>query len=100
MGVVLGICFYASSCSGSGGGGEGITSTFPESGHSVVVYKDKLWVIGGNNHGDFLADVWFSEDGVTWTEVDIPIDGPVFILLGDMFWMRGLSILGLLVGLK
>ncbi len=42
----------------------------PREGHSVFVFKDKIWVIGGV---DFLKrksfnDVWYSEDGVHWVE--------------------------------
>lgn len=42
--------------------------------HTTVVFDDKLWVIGGLNDALFpasntyLNDVWYSSDGVTWTE--------------------------------
>ena len=40
--------------------------------HASVVYDNKLWVIGGwyRDSGAVtdLKDVWWSEDGVTWTE--------------------------------
>lgn len=37
---------------------------------SSVVYRDRLWVIGGwsKEHGNY-GDVWFTEDGVDWTEL-------------------------------
>ena len=45
--------------------------------HSSVVYDDKIWVLGGINDKDVdddgsnidtKNDVWFSEDGRTWTQ--------------------------------
>ena len=37
-------------------------------GHSSVVFKDKMWVIGGNGGSAtmLLNDVWSGEDGITW----------------------------------
>ncbi len=32
--------------------------------HTSVVFKNKMWVIGGN----YLNDVWYSSDGISWTE--------------------------------
>jgi len=39
------------------------------SGHSAVVFKDKLWVIAGIGDKGRFNDVWSSEDGATWTQV-------------------------------
>ena len=39
--------------------------------HSSVVYNNKLWVLGGTSSryfSDATNDVWFSADGVTWTQ--------------------------------
>lgn len=40
---------------------------------AVVVYKDKLWLIGGRTGAattvTYLNDVWSSSDGKTWTQV-------------------------------
>ena len=41
----------------------------PRSGHSVFVYHDKLWVIGGWDDTGNFNDVWDSEDGIHWTQV-------------------------------
>jgi dihydrofolate reductase len=39
------------------------------SGHTSVVFRERIWVIGGFDSGnDVLDDVWSSKDGVTWTE--------------------------------
>ena len=43
--------------------------------HQVAVYDDKLWVIGGWVGGNARKnDVWWSQDGKDWTEVDQPTD--------------------------
>ena len=39
-------------------------------GHASVVYDNKMWVIGGqttSSQAGTLSDVWYSEDGETWT---------------------------------
>ncbi len=37
---------------------------------SAVVYRDRIWVLGGwsEENGNF-NDVWYSKDGVSWTEL-------------------------------
>lgn len=36
-------------------------------GHTLTVFDDKLWVIGGiNNAGNYLSEVWYSNDGRNW----------------------------------
>jgi hypothetical protein len=49
---------------------------FPGSGrqyHQTIVWKDKIWVIGGfYNSGsttDNLGDTWYSSNGIDWTQV-------------------------------
>ncbi len=32
-----------------------------------VVFRDRLWVLGGAGDGKFFNDIWSSEDGVHWT---------------------------------
>jgi hypothetical protein len=38
--------------------------------HTSVVFDNRLWVIGGwvSSYGGVHNDVWFSEDGGTWTQ--------------------------------
>ncbi len=44
-------------------------AAFPaRAGHSVTVLNDSMWLIGGDNAGAGLADVWKSTDGVAWTQ--------------------------------
>jgi hypothetical protein len=33
-----------------------------------VVFDNKIWVLGGNNSPTYLNDVWYSSDGVNWTQ--------------------------------
>ena len=35
-------------------------------GHSLVVFKDKLWMFGGLQHRFGMKDIWYSEDGINW----------------------------------
>ena len=42
----------------------------PRHGHRSLVFRNKMWVIGG----DFKSDVWWSEDGVSWTQADVDND--------------------------
>jgi hypothetical protein len=45
---------------------------FPaRSGHASVIFDNKIWVIGGRpgtSAGSELNDVWFSSDGINWTQ--------------------------------
>jgi hypothetical protein len=37
---------------------------------STVVYRDRMWVLGGSTHGNkLLVDVWYSSDGRRWIEL-------------------------------
>jgi hypothetical protein len=47
----------------------------PRDGHAMIVYNNRLWVIGGQNNPtgvsgaiEKLNDVWSSADGVTWQQ--------------------------------
>jgi len=43
----------------------------PRRGHTSVVYDNKMWVIGGagaNAWDDNLNDVWYSSNGIDWTQ--------------------------------
>jgi hypothetical protein len=41
----------------------------PRSGHSIIVFNNKMWIIGGYNDTTDLNDIWSSTDGVNWIEV-------------------------------
>ena len=36
--------------------------------HKSVVYDNKMWVIGGGTSGGYGNDVWYSTNGVNWTQ--------------------------------
>ena len=39
--------------------------------HSLIVYKNKMWLIGGiNNVGEVLSDIWNTTDGIHWKRVN------------------------------
>ena len=59
--------------------------------HTSVVFKDKMWVLGGENNQD---DVWSSSDGKNWTKVtDSPgWDGRyahTSVVFKDKIWVIG-----------
>ncbi len=38
----------------------------PRAAHCSLVFRGRLWVLGGNNDTDYYNDVWSSSDGITW----------------------------------
>mgnify|MGYP006317690177 CR=1 FL=1 len=44
-------------------------SYFGRSGHTSLVFDNKMWVIGGDVFGVVKNDVWSSIDGINWTQV-------------------------------
>jgi hypothetical protein len=73
----------------------------PRDGHSVVVFHNKLWVIGGWDNGaggggtgTRFADVWSSSDGIAWTLVTAgpgfePRVGHDVVVFQDKLWLIG-----------
>jgi hypothetical protein len=62
---------------------------------STVVYRDRMWVIGGwsEEKGNF-GDVWYSRDGRTWTELksDViwsPRHEHSAMVFRDKIWVAG-----------
>jgi hypothetical protein len=41
----------------------------PRQYHSIIVWDNKIWIIGGYSKEGNLNDVWFSEDGISWKEL-------------------------------
>ena len=66
-------------------------------GHTSVVYNNKMWVIGGgfsNNWPYYKNDVWYSADGVTWTQAtasaQFPIrSGHTSVVFNNKMWVIG-----------
>lgn len=62
--------------------------------HQVVVYDNKLWLIGGAADGERTQDVWSSADGVTW---HLEIDAAAFparayhqvVVAKNQLWLIG-----------
>ena len=62
--------------------------------HSSVGWRDKLWVIGGDQQGTTRNDVWSTSDGVSWVqEVDETPFGRrhshASVLFQDRLWVVG-----------
>ena len=73
----------------------GQASFTPRQGHTSVVYKDQMWVIGGQDAGgNYLDDVWSSQDGQNWNRVTakVAFGGRAFhtsMVYGDKMWVIG-----------
>jgi dihydrofolate reductase len=63
--------------------------------HTAVVFKDKMWVIGGyTGSSRYANDVWNSTDGVTWTPVTNSAQFPArsnhtTVVFKDQIWVIG-----------
>ena len=66
----------------------------PRHNHSTVVFKDKIWVIGGQGGSGALGDVWSSSNGVTWNlETNDAAFSPRYnhetLVFQDKIWVFG-----------
>jgi len=69
----------------------------PRYNHTSVVYNDKMWVIGGYTYyWDYtqLNDVWYSTDGVTWTQATTsadftPRERHTSVVYNNKIWVMG-----------
>lgn len=75
-------------------------ANFPKrSGHASVVFDDKIWVLGGstldeNNEVKWFKDVWYSSDGINWTETTnaaefLPRTSHTLTVFDNMLWLLG-----------
>lgn len=67
--------------------------------HGSVVFRDRMWVIGGSGDQGHLADVWSSEDGQSWVrEVSsaefLPRLGHGCVVFKDRIWIVGGNVKG------
>lgn len=63
-------------------------------GFSLLLFKGKLWLIGGENDSVQFNDVWSSTNGVDWVEETVAADFPARIMssvnvYNDKLWMVG-----------
>jgi uncharacterized membrane protein YgcG len=67
----------------------------PRSGHTSLVYDNRIWVIGGtDNAGTMYNDVWYSDDGITWTKATghagfSPRYGHSSLVFDNALWVIG-----------
>ncbi|CAA0098918.1 Uncharacterised protein [BD1-7 clade bacterium] len=63
--------------------------------HQMIVFNNKLWVIGGiDNNQALLNDVWSSTDGINWVErtspeVFSPRDNHQVVVFNSRLWVIG-----------
>jgi hypothetical protein len=69
---------------------------FPRASHASVVFKGKMWVLGGYNAfaDSLMNDVWYSTNGRTWTCATPSApwsarDGLSVAVLRDTMWLCG-----------
>ncbi|MFS4493102.1 hypothetical protein [Maribacter sp. 2308TA10-17] len=60
--------------------------------HEMIVFDNKLWIIGGFDSEGPIGDVWNSEDGVTWNLVTDSagfgnVSGHSVIVFDDKMWL-------------
>ena len=67
------------------------------SGHTAVVFDNKMWVMGGSstfNFGTPKNDVWYSDDGITWTQATASAgwsarSNHTSVVFDDKIWVIG-----------
>jgi hypothetical protein len=64
------------------------------SGHTSVVFDNKMWVLGGTNGSNSKNDVWFSTDGVNWTRATVYAGwseryGHTSVVFDNKMWVIG-----------
>ncbi|MBE8190524.1 MAG: hypothetical protein HAW58_06740 [Candidatus Thioglobus sp.] len=67
--------------------------------HTSLVFDNKIWVIGGSvasgvAAGDDRHDIWYSEDGVNWTEADAAASWTVRRELSSLTFDNKMWVLG------
>ena len=66
----------------------------PRASHVTVAFQNKLWIIGGYANGDSLSDIWYSDDGVSWTLAASNYAFPLrifhsVVVFKDKLWLIG-----------
>lgn len=60
----------------------------------VVVFKNKIWVLGGHGMEGYMHDVWYSSDGINWTRATSSAGwsgrrSGASIVFDDKMWIMG-----------
>jgi N-acetylneuraminic acid mutarotase len=61
----------------------------------LLVYHDKMWIIGGyGDGGEIYNDVWYSSDGIQWFEANASVAfparlGATSVVYDDRIWIMG-----------
>ena len=63
-------------------------------GHAGVVFKNKMWILGGRSENNFLNDVYSSSDGTNWTQESSSSSwsgryGHSAVVYSDKIWIIG-----------
>lgn len=68
----------------------------PREGHTIVVFDNKLWLIGGVSFEtrQVMNDVWYSEDGINWIQATANADwSPRYdhttVVFNNKIWLFG-----------
>ncbi|WP_400071483.1 kelch repeat-containing protein [Zobellia russellii] len=68
----------------------------PRTGHSLVVFKEKMWMFGGiDENGIHHNDLYVSDDGVAWSSINMSNQGVTprayakFIVFNDKLYLIG-----------
>jgi hypothetical protein len=61
---------------------------------ACVVFKSRMWIIGGSNYPKYYNDVWRSSDGVEWTCATdsagwLPRMGQASVVYNNKMWIMG-----------
>jgi hypothetical protein len=62
--------------------------------YGAVVFKDKIWLVGGFDGERYYNDIWNSKDGVNWTRIAekaawSPRNPSVTVVFKDKIWVLG-----------
>ena len=62
--------------------------------HSSVVFKDKIWVLGGSSSGSNTSDVWYSSNGINWARATTNAgwearSSQSSVVFGNKIWVLG-----------
>lgn len=61
----------------------------------AVVFKNKMWVMGGTGAGGEMNDIWYSSDGIIWTQEPLsdalwsPRAGLSVVVFNNKMWVLG-----------